>query len=66
MTEHEAERNRVEVTTASRIRMWYLTAFADYEVLNRRLRPISGRFSSMKYIRTWHLAKRDRVQRLRG
>ncbi len=48
-----------ELITTSFIRMKLLTIFAGYRVVNRRLKPTSARFKSMKYEKSWHLAKRN-------
>jgi len=48
-----------DLITTSFIRMKLLTIFAGYRVVNRRLKPTSARFKSMKYEKSWHLAKRN-------
>lgn len=48
-----------EVYTKSRIKMRLLTWFGGYVLIDRRLKPISARFRSMRYTKVWHLGKRD-------
>lgn len=43
------------VTTASRVRVWWLTNFRGYRVARTTMAPRSDMFGKIRYLQTWWL-----------